>query len=114
MIRFPQALAFWPSAAFQDVLKREIEALAPDLLPLQQGLAQSSHATGRCTAMILRVTEAPDALMVKVGLFYTGVLAGCSCADDPTPVDEVNEYCVVRFDIDRASGEASVTLLPDD
>jgi hypothetical protein len=50
---------------------------------------------------------------VKAGIFYTGVIAGCSCADDPTPVDELNEYCVVQFDIDRMTAETTVRLLAE-
>jgi len=50
---------------------------------------------------------------VKAGLLYAGIIAGCSCADDPTPIDEVTEYCVVRFDIDKATAETKVTLLSE-
>jgi len=52
-------------------------------------------------------------IRVKAGIFYTGVIAGCSCADDPTPIDEQNEYCVVQFDIDRTTADATVTLLAE-
>ena len=113
MIRFPRALAAWPSDACREILRQEILALDAGLLPLQQGLARSSHALDRFTVLILDVTDAADCLRVKAGLCYAGIIAGCSCADDPTPVAEIPEYCVVRFDIDKATGQASVTLLPD-
>jgi hypothetical protein len=62
-------------------------------------------------AMIISVVDEPARLRVKAGLFYTGIIAGCSCADDPTPVDEVSEYCEVCIEIDRDTTEATVTLL---
>ena len=44
--------------------------------------------------MLLSASEDAGLLRVKAGIFYTGIIAGCSCADDPTPIDELNEYCV--------------------
>jgi hypothetical protein len=77
-------------------------------------LALSSHVTDRpFQAMVVGVREAPGVIRVKAGIFYTGVIAGCSCADDPTPIDEQNEYCVVQLDIDRATADATVTLLAE-
>jgi hypothetical protein len=114
MMRLPQALAAWQSTAFNAVLKDEIEHLDANLLPLQQGLTQSSHANAdTLTVMIISHADQWDCIQVKAGLFYTGIIAGCSCADDPTPVDEINEYCEIQLNIDKLSGETTVTLLPD-
>lgn len=111
MIQLSKALRAWQSPDFEAVMKEEIERLDADLLPLQQGLSQSSHAkSDKLSARIISVAEEADCLRVKAGLFYTGVIAGCSCADDPTPVDEINEYCEVRFDIDKRTAETTVTL----
>ena len=57
--------------------------------------------------------EEPGLIRVKAGIFYTGIIAGCSCADDPTPIDELNEYCVVQLDIDLATADTTVTLLDE-
>jgi len=114
MTRLPKSLRAWNSPAFRDVLKREIEQLDAVTLPLQQGLARSSHVSARpFQAMIISVSEEAGLIRVKAGIFYTGIIAGCSCADDPTPIDEQTEYCVVEFHIDRTTAEARVTLLPD-
>lgn len=114
MMVLGKTLQAWTTPAFTSVLKAEIEALDGDALPLQAGLARSSHAiTTGFTAIVLNATELPDALRVKVGLSYKGITPGCSCADDPTPLDEVSEYCVVQFDIDRKTGVATVVLLPE-
>lgn len=112
MITLGKSLAVWKTPAFPFVLKAEIEGLDGTLLPLQQGLTRTSYAiTEGFSAIILNVTELADVIRVKVGLSYRGIIPGCSCADDPTPIDEVPEYCVAQFDIDRKTAEARVTLL---
>ena len=60
--------------------------------------------------MILGVAEEPECIRVRAGIFYTGVISGCNCADDPSPVDEQNEYCVVQIDINRTTAESTVSL----
>lgn len=114
MLRLPESLNAWDTPGFRDVLKREIERLEASVLPLQRGLARSSHVTDRpFQAMIIAVQEEMGLIRVKAGIFYTGIIAGCSCADDPTPIDELTEYCVVQLDIDRATAAATVTLLEE-
>jgi hypothetical protein len=114
MIRLPDTLAALGSTDAREIIKREIERIDPAALPLQQGLARSSHVTERpFQAVILGVHEVPERVRVKAGIFYSGIIAGCSCADDPTPVDEITEYCVVEFAVDRASAGATVTLLDE-
>jgi hypothetical protein len=114
MIRLPHSLNAWGTPAFGAALKQEIEQLDAGQLPLQQGLSASSHVTDRpFQAMIIGASEDAGLLRVKAGIFYTGVIAGCSCADDPTPVNELNEYCVLQFDIDTTTAETTVTLLAE-
>jgi hypothetical protein len=114
MSQLPESLRAWETPGFRDVLKREIEQLDACKLPLQQGLSSSSYVTDRpFQAMIISVSEEAGLIRAKAGIFYTGVIAGCSCADDPTPIDEQTEYCVLQFDIDRATAETTVTLLAE-
>ena len=112
MIRLSKALDAWGSPDFQDILKREIEQLDAGQLPLQQGLSTGSHAVDDgLGVMIISVTEGEDIIHARAGIFYKGIIAGCSCADDPTPVDENTEYCVVQLDIDKTTAETTVSLL---
>jgi len=114
MLRLPETLHAWGSSKFGDVFKQEVEKLGGQHLPLQQGLATSSHVSVQpIQVMILSVAEEPECIRVRAGIFYTGVIAGCNCADDPSPIDERNEYCVVQFVIDRTSSESIVSLLAD-
>ena len=83
-------------------------------LPLQQGLVTGSVAmSDTLSATILSATEEAGFIRVKAGLFYSGIIAGCSCADDPTPVSEHPEYCEVQLDINKTTAEATVTLATD-
>lgn len=111
MIQLPNSLNAWGKPEFGDVLKQEIEQLDPVQLPLQQGLSASSHVSDQpFKAMIINVHEEPGQLKVKAGIFYTGIIAGCNCADDPSPIDELNEYCELQFDIDKTTARTSVRL----
>ena len=114
MLHLTQSLNAWGSPAFDSILKREIVQLGAGQLPLQQGLSTSSHALDdKLDVMLISVSEDAGFLRVKAGIFYSGIIAGCSCADDPTPIDEHSEYCVVRIDIDKVTAETTVTLLAE-
>jgi hypothetical protein len=112
MIHLTKSLNAWGTPAFKEILKEEIERLDAGVLPLQKGLSQGSYTDGKGLAvMIIGVAEEPNLIRAKAGIFYTAMIAGCSCADDPTPVDDLQEYCEVQIDIDRTTAETTVTLL---
>ncbi len=110
-MHFPESLQARPGDSFDDVLKTELEALDKSQLPLQQGLSQSSYVgSSPLFAMVLSASEHPEYILAKAGVFYTGIIAGCNCADDPTPVDEIHEYCEVRITIDKQTARTRIEL----
>lgn len=112
MIRLSKSLNAWGTRDFNGALKQEIESLNAGQLPLQQGLSVSSYALDeRIEALVLGVSEEAGVIRAKVGIFYAGIIAGCNCADDPTPVEAQNEYCEVLLDIDKATAETTIRLL---
>jgi hypothetical protein len=112
MIQLNKSAAAWGSPAFNDILKGELGELGVRQLPLQQGLSGSSHALdSRVEAMIISSTDDTERIHVRAGIFYSGIIAGCSCADDPTPVGELGEYCEVQIEIDKQTAETVITLL---
>ena len=114
MIRLKKSLNAWGTPDFEDVLKDEIAKMDASQLPLQQGLTTSSHALDdNIRAMIIAVSANDDFIQAKAGIFYSGIIAGCSCADDPTPVEEQNEYCEVMIFIDKKTAEATVKLVAE-
>jgi len=113
MIYLPQSAKTWNTDSFAATLKREVCALDASLLPLQQGLQNGSYAVSeKLSLTILSTDEDAEDIVVKAGLFYNGIIAGCSCADDPTPVEQTNEYCDVLFRISKQDARTTVNLLP--
>ena len=112
MIKLFNALKAWETPDFENALKGEIQQIDTGLLPLQEGLSQSSHVSeGDISVVILSVTEASNVIRAKTGIIYAGIIAGSCCADDPTPMSEQTEYCEVQFDINKMTAETTVTIL---
>ncbi len=113
MIQLDQSLQAWGSLEFETVLKRELAQQASEL-PLQQGLATGNYVLDApVTVVINSVVDTGGTIRVMAGVFYQGVIGGCSCADDPTPISEINEYCEVLLDIDKGSAETAATLVSE-
>jgi hypothetical protein len=111
MIQLTKALQAWGAPDFEAVLKQEITQLNADHLPLQQGLTIGNYvADAPITVLIHSVSEMENIIRIKAGIFYTGVIGGCSCADDPTPSGETNEFCEVQLDIDKSTAATAVVL----
>jgi len=113
MLSLNQTLRAWGTATFEQVFKQELAQHAAQL-PLQKALTQSSAvAETAVTVLVQHVAEQEQAIRVKAGVFYQGMVSGCSCANDPTPDDEYTEYCELQLDIDKTSALTSIMLLTD-
>lgn len=114
MFYLKASLKNWGTPGFESTLKKEIQQLDANLLPLQQGLSLSSYVSNRgFNPVILKTAEKAGLIQIKAGIFYSGIIAGCSCADDPSPQDEQTEYCEIELIIDKQTAETSVNLLSD-
>jgi len=114
MIQLTKALHAWGTPDFEAVLKQEIAQLGADYLPLQQGLSTGNYVTDApITVVIISVAEMGNMIRIKAGIFYTGVIGGCSCADDPSPSGETNEFCEVQLDIDKTTAATAVALVAE-
>ena len=103
----PESLAAWQTPAFNATFCREVAQLEHATLPLQQALAIGSHVAERAPQVMVLSSDSSDRhLEIKAGIFFSTVIAGCNCADDPTPLEENNEYCELLFRIDRQTGMA--------
>lgn len=112
MIHLMQSRTAWGSNAFYEVFKEELQNLSAEQLPLQQGLSLSSSVSEEAfQAMVINAVGEQDVIRVKAGIFYSGIIAGCSCSDDPSPMDLQTEYCNVECTIDKTTGQAVVKLL---
>ncbi len=107
-----KALKAWGTDSFSSQLGSEIEQLPHQELPLQQGLSHSSAVSDEpFQVMILRVNESSDQILAVARVFYSGVIAGCSCADDPTPLDTLTESCLLEVRLDKQDAGVSFALL---
>ncbi|VAW74070.1 hypothetical protein MNBD_GAMMA15-1748 [hydrothermal vent metagenome] len=114
MTQLSKALLNQGGSSFNDTLKTEIEHLDASQLPLQAGLSQSSYVSDEpFRVMVISTSETDAHIQVRAGIFYTGIIAGCNCSDDPTPVDVLPEYCEVALDINKRDGETIVTLISE-
>jgi hypothetical protein len=59
---------------------------------------------------VLSTQEAAGRIQVHLGVLYAGIIAGCSCADDPSPLDTITEHCELVLDIDPGTGRARAAL----
>jgi len=111
MIQLDKSLHAWGSQDFRTILKQEIAQLGADHLPLHKALSSGNHVADEPVSVIINnIVEMESAIRVTAGIFYKGVMGGCSCADDPGPPGESNEYCEVQLDIDKVSAATKVTL----
>ncbi|MDO9600903.1 MAG: hypothetical protein Q7J02_01170 [Rhodocyclaceae bacterium] len=114
MMHLPKSVKAWNQPGFRATLKLEIEQLPSGQLPLQQCLSSSSHALDDAVSvMVLGVSDDSGFIHARVGVFFSGIIAGCSCADDPTPVDTQNEYCELQLTIAKETAETAVKPLAD-
>ena len=78
--------------------------------PSKKSMDRVSEAAAK-TGDSRRLSETDKEILAKVGVFYSGILGGCSCADDPTPVEASNEYREVMLTIDKKTAQASASLV---
>ncbi|MGD2082535.1 MAG: hypothetical protein PVF91_06190 [Chromatiales bacterium] len=109
MIQLAEVLDACDSASLGRALKSAVERLGPDQLPLDLGVGQGGRVARRpVTATVLSVAEGDRYVKAEVGIFFTEVVGGCSCGDDPV---EENAYCELRISIDRVTRGATFDLV---
>jgi hypothetical protein len=114
MIHLPKTREAWNSPEFDQILKGELEAIDAANLPLQQGLTLSNMVSSEpFSVIVIDSRETGDYIRCRVSIIYTGITAGCSCADDPTPLDTQTENCELLLVIDKVSAETKVDLLDE-
>ena len=112
MIRLSSALHAWGTSDFDDAFRQELMQLSIDQLPLQKAISMGNYVIDEpITVMNINAVETAEAVQVRAGIFFQTVIAGCNCADDPTPASSINEYCVIQLDIDKSTSAVSVNLI---
>ena len=111
MPRLTGAMRDWGSDAFAETLKSELGALEPGVLPLDKCGALGGYVDDSDVAVtIISLTESETCIDARIGVFFSEILAGCSCGDEPSPE---NAYCEIGVTIDKATAETQFTVLED-
>ena len=108
LIPLPDSRRAWPGPGFAAVLKAELEALPANSLPLAQGGTLGGYVDdSSIVASVLRITETTGAIGATVGIFFSEILTGCSCSEDP---DIQNAYCELVLAIDKHTAMTTCLL----
>ncbi|KRT60240.1 glucosamine--fructose-6-phosphate aminotransferase [endosymbiont of Ridgeia piscesae] len=109
MVTLPNALQAWGSERFSQILKSELESLSSGSLPLEKGISQGGLVDdSNISVTVLNFSEVEDAIRVMLGVFFTEIVGGCSCGDDPL---EANGYCELRLEINKSTAEAGFKVV---
>ena len=103
------AAAAWGRDDFAAVLKRELLALPAGTLPLHLGTSQGGVVDPASLGLtVLGAVETGGEIRARAGVFFTEIVGGCSCGDDPLTA---NAYCELEIRIDPARGTARFSIL---
>ena len=99
------------AASLGSVAVGSLSALSPERLPLNAccsrgGIPDSEDWSLSC----LSTVRAGSTVTARLGLFFTEIVGGCNCHDDPS---RFNDYQVVTAEIDCVSGSVRWTLNDD-
>lgn len=87
-------------------LAAEIKALPVGLLPLDGGCSQGGMIDdSELSTTLLQVDRHGGRVLARVGVFFSEVVGGCNCSDDPV---KSPAYCVLEVRIDLSSGLAEI------
>ena len=98
----------YDSESFTRSLKNYIEDLPSNTLPLNQRTTQGGIVDdSNISASILSVSNTDDFIQAKTGVFFTEIVGGCSCGDDPV---SLNVYCEIIVFFNKHTGELQFSV----
>ena len=108
-LRLVAALRDWDTPRFEQTLKHTLEQLAPADLPLSRACSAGGLIEDNQLAVTVISTDAAlQAIHVRLGIFFSELVGGCSCGDEPYSQPG---YCQLQVSIDRQTAEASFEWL---
>lgn len=109
MPKLTESLQQWPSADFNTTFKRELENLAAGTLPLDTATLQCGMVDDSDISVTIISTDQDETcIRAKVAVFFTEIVAGCVCGDEPTAE---NAHCEMLIRIDKSSAEVEFELI---
>ena len=111
LIRFEYSARAWGTLNFANIFKQELAKIAPQLHLHKALVTGNQIADEPVTVMLNSIMEHNGLIRISAGIFFKGLLTGCSCSDDPSGPSESNEYCEVQVELDMATADAKVLLV---
>ena len=109
VLRFEPGVVGGNAQEIGRTLLRALRALPSGSLPLGSSCRQGGMVDESDLAFsMLTLDAAGDRITARVGVFFSELVGGCNCNDDPVVF---NAYGVLRVAIDRITGVA--TISPD-
>ena len=99
----------WPHGSWKSALKRQIESLPSGSLPLENALTRCGIVDDNdVSVIVINASQNSAGIQARVGVFFTEIVAGCVCGEDPSAE---NAYCEILVHIDKITGTADFTLI---
>ncbi len=96
-------------AALADCLGTALKQLPTGSLPLRAGCSQGGLVDDSdITVTVLSVTHATDQVTARVGVFFSEIVGGCNCNEDPVAA---TAYCVLELALAHSDGRVTFTPL---
>jgi hypothetical protein len=93
----------------EKALKHELENLPAGTLPLEKGTSRGGFVDDSdISVTVISVKQNENSVQAKVGVFFTEIIVGCGCGDDPMPE---NAYCEMLINIDRTTSSAKFEVI---
>lgn len=110
-MKLVNALQAWGSGSFARTLEEEVERLPAGSLPLHKGVNEGGHVDdGNLDVTVIRVDDDDKVIQVRLGIFFTEIVANCSCGDEPM---EKPAYCEMLLQVDKITADAVVSVIGD-
>jgi len=108
IINLNATLKSWGTENFNAALIGEIMSLKPGVIPLQQALTQGDTAAELPDKVsVISSSETDTDIVVMLAIFFTEIISGCSCGDEP---ENLNGYCEMQLLVKKSSAEAEFRI----
>ena len=97
--------------ALADCLRSALASLPSGSLPLQAACEQGGLVDDSdISVSVLGITRTREATVARVGVFFTEVVGGCNCHDDPV---RATGHCMLEAVIRGPDGSTTIKPLAD-
>jgi len=109
VIKLTASLSNWGGDGFARTLKTELEGLIMGSLPLEKATTQGGQVDdSEISVTVIDAFDRETSIQAKVGVFFSEIVGGCSCGDEPVAE---NAYCEILVSIDKRTAVAEFSVI---